>query len=89
MPLGQRVIPSPWQVTLSLVHPQPLGQILECHQQNRIITPHQGRLAHPGPHRPTLTMLQFHNEIRQCMNVRERAWRGRHGMEDLRERQPR
>jgi hypothetical protein len=89
MPLGNRVVPSPWQVTLSLVHPQPLGQILKRHEHNRIITPHQRRLAHPGPHRPTLTTLQLDNQIRQCMNVRERACRGRHGMEDLGERQPR
>jgi hypothetical protein len=44
------------QGTLSLVIPQPLRQIFERDQHNRIIAAHQRRLAHPGPHRPTLTM---------------------------------
>ena len=61
------------QGTLSLVHPQPLGQILKRHQHNRIIAPHQRRLAHPGPHRPTLAMLQLHHQIRQCIDARKRA----------------
>jgi hypothetical protein len=59
--------------TLLLVHPQPLRQILKRHEHNRIITPHQRRLAHPGPDRPTLTMPQLHNQIRQCVDARERA----------------
>ena len=58
---------------LSLVPPQPLSQILERHQHNRIIAPHQRRLAHPGPHRPTLIMLQLHEQIHQCLHARKRA----------------
>jgi hypothetical protein len=57
----------------SLVHPQLLRQILKSHQHNRIIAAHQRRLTHPGPHRPTLTMLQLHNQIRQRLDVRRRA----------------
>jgi hypothetical protein len=34
-------------------------------------------------------MLQLHDQIRQCMNARERAYCGWDGMENLRERQPR
>ena len=49
------------QGTLLLVLPQPLRQIFERDQHNRIIAAHQRRLAHPGPHRPTLTMPQLHN----------------------------
>ncbi len=45
------------QGALSLVHPQPLRQIVKRHHHKRIIAPHQRRLAHPGPYRPTLTML--------------------------------
>jgi hypothetical protein len=44
------------QGTLVLVVPQPLRQIFERDQHNRIIATHQCRRAHLGPHRPTLTM---------------------------------
>jgi hypothetical protein len=57
----------------SLIHPQPLGQIVKRHQHDRIIAAHRRRPAHPGPHLPTLTMLQFHDQIRQCIDARERA----------------
>jgi len=47
-----------------LVNPEPIGQIVKRHQHKRIIAPHQRRVAHPGPHRPTLTMAQLHHQIR-------------------------
>src|SRR5580693_301532 len=50
---------------LTLVRPQPFRQVLKRYQHNQIIAPHQRRLAHPGTHRPTLAMLQLHNQIRQ------------------------
>jgi hypothetical protein len=77
------------QGTLLLVHPQLVRQIFKRHQHNLIIVPHQRRIAHPGPHRPTLTMLELHNQIRQRIDTRKRGYLGRYGMENLGERRPR
>ena len=60
----------------SLVHPQPLRQILKRDQDDRIIATHH-RFAHPGPHRPTLTMPQLHHQIRQRIDARKCAYLGR------------